>query len=515
IALVSLVIASFLWNCLSLYSNYQAAKQLGVPIVISPFDFYQPFWQLTHKALLPLFRRLPKPLNTFTRFSYFGWQFDDKNAAYEEFGPAFVLVTPGMTEFVVSDPGATKELLATHHSYCKPPSIQIVSLYGQNLVTVEKDDWVRHRKLTAPHFSERVSRFVWDESIEQTRGMLRKVFGTVNSISDTLVEDCKIIALHVIMGAGLGASHDFDRGAKGIQKGHTMGLGESVFTTLENITIILVSSSAFSLLKLPIFPKSLRKVGAAAQEYRSYLDELIETEKNRSSDDLNRPNLLSAMVRGNDNSQGEKASRYRLSIDEIRGNLFAFSFAGHDTTANVLVYTFALLAVHPEWQDWIGEEVDEIGNQYPDGLIEYEKIYPRLKRCMATMYETLRIYGPVTWIPRATTAHRSLTFSEPLKVSGEQSTTLPPGMLLNINVYEPHTRPSHWGQDSYAFRPSRFVLTPTETKPNGWIVEGDKNNDGTEKIMHPPSGVFNPWSMGPRICVGIKFSQVEFVAVLF
>lgn len=36
-----------------------------------------------------------------------------------------------------------------------------------------------------------------------------------------------------------------------------------------------------------------------------------------------------------------------------------------------------------------------------------------------------------------------------------------------------------------------------------------------ERLAEPPQGAFySPWTLGPRVCPGKKFSQVEFVAVL-
>jgi cytochrome P450 len=36
----------------------------------------------------------------------------------------------------------------------------------------------------------------------------------------------------------------------------------------------------------------------------------------------------------------------------------------------------------------------------------------------------------------------------------------------------------------------------------------------TEELFQPPTGLFLPWTSGPRICPGRKFAQVEFVAVI-
>jgi hypothetical protein len=40
------------------------------------------------------------------------------------------------------------------------------------------------------------------------------------------------------------------------------------------------------------------------------------------------------------------------------------------------------------------------------------------------------------------------------------------------------------------------------------------SNSSAEALLIPPEGTFYPWSDGPQVCLGVKFSQVEFVAVV-
>jgi cytochrome P450 len=75
-----------------------------------------------------------------------------------------------------------------------------------------------------------------------------------------------------------------------------------------------------------------------------------------------------------------------LSEEEIAGNLFAFTVAGFDTTANTLVYALLALAIWPEWQEWVFEEMGE-----RDSDVSYEELFPRLVRCRALMVCVPRI----------------------------------------------------------------------------------------------------------------------------
>ena len=75
-----------------------------------------------------------------------------------------------------------------------------------------------------------------------------------------------------------------------------------------------------------------------------------------------------------------------LTDDEVLGNLFLYSTAGHDTTSNTLCYAIYLLAIYPELQDWIGEEVDEVVSGHGEsGEWDYNIVFPKLQRCLALM----------------------------------------------------------------------------------------------------------------------------------
>lgn len=44
-----------------------------------------------------------------------------------------------------------------------------------------------------------------------------------------------------------------------------------------------------------------------------------------------------------------------LTEDEVRGKIFGYNFAGHDTRAITVNWTLYLLATNPEVQDWVAE----------------------------------------------------------------------------------------------------------------------------------------------------------------
>ena len=80
-----------------------------------------------------------------------------------------------------------------------------------------------------------------------------------------------------------------------------------------------------------------------------------------------------------------------LSSDEVTGNLFLFMFAGHETTANALIYIIHLMAIFPAWQDWLLEEIDQLfHNPASEEVVpSYSQILPQTQRLRAILVSFL------------------------------------------------------------------------------------------------------------------------------
>jgi cytochrome P450 len=121
--------------------------------------------------------------------------------------------------------------------------------------------------------------------------------------------------------------------------------------------------------------KSLVSFHASHQGIQSVMESLVKYRRDHPS---SKKDLLSSMLSSQD--------AHMLSNEEIESNLFLFMFAGHETTANTLVYMIYLLAVFPEWQTWVVQEIDQIFSDVPlDNKMPYKDIFNRLTRLKAVM----------------------------------------------------------------------------------------------------------------------------------
>lgn len=131
-----------------------------------------------------------------------------------------------------------------------------------------------------------------------------------------------------------------------------------------------------------------------------------------------------------------------------------------------------------------------------DGEAGFQIIRCHLSWLIIVQLESLRLYGPVTAIPKYTnTSSLDIT-------TGDETHMIPPKTVVSINLAALHTLPRYWGSDSLKWRPTR------------WIQNSHSPDIDRETLYEPVPGSFMPWSSGPRVCPGRKFSQVEFVAVI-
>lgn len=147
-----------------------------------------------------------------------------------------------------------------------------------------------------------------------------------------------------------------------------------------------------------------------------------------------------------------------LTENEIYGNIFLFNFAGHDTTPHTLAFAIVFLAAKPLVQDWVSEELRHVLGDRNIKDWNYAADFPQLKRCMAVMLGTLRLYTPVPIAKSTGKEARVLDI-------GDKHITVPANTLVISNHTALHTHPRYWGNDNLEWRPSRWIETKEPKDP--------------------------------------------------
>ncbi|XP_041853699.1 thromboxane-A synthase [Melanotaenia boesemani] len=172
-------------------------------------------------------------------------------------------------------------------------------------------------------------------------------------------------------------------------------------------------------------------------------------------------------------SPNRRPQKKMMTEDEVIGQAFVFLLAGYETSSNTLAFTCYLLALHPECQQKVHEEVDDFFTRHDSP--DYTNVQ-ELKYLDMVVSEALRLYPPGFRFTR--------DIDQDCVVNGQ---FLPKGASLEIPAGFLHYDPEHWPEPE-KFIPERF--TP-EAKAS----------------RHP--FVYLPFGAGPRNCVGMRLAQLE------
>jgi cytochrome P450 len=208
----------------------------------------------------------------------------------------------------------------------------------------------------------------------------------------------------------------------------------------------------------------------ACERIRHHLGELID--RHLASGASEYDDIAAAVMSARDLETGEGFTRKEL-LDQL-GVMF---LAGHETTASALIWAFMMLAQQPEVMQRLRAEVEQIAG---DGPIELEQVR-KMTFVRNVFKETLRLYPPITFIPRVA--------AEAAQIGRHR---VKRGAMLMIAPWTIHRHQRYW-QRPNVFDPDRF---------------------SAEREHELIPGAYLPFGLGPRVCVGAGFAQLEASLIL-
>ncbi|KAF2449023.1 cytochrome P450 [Karstenula rhodostoma CBS 690.94] len=492
--IVFLVIAFYgLWSAAYLAVNLVKAKRLGFPVLIRYITPTNPLWIITGNVVIAICRRVPFGSGRFTRFYSPGWASNDRHKVHTELGNIFILVSPGGNRLYIADPHVAKEILKQRKGFPRDlRMMQMLSVFGKNVFTSGGPEWQKHRKATMVAFSD-IDEMVWQESLVQADTMIQESLESDGPVR-TVAEQTKLLTLNVLTKTLFAGS--LARGHSKVIDGKDASLPyrDSIRRILHNVIPILVFGS--STLQSWWMPATLKRAGRAVPAFRKYVRDMIDEERAKHGGPTRtKRNLVTSLIRACEehNPDYHHLRRFVITEDEIISNIFIYAVAGMDTTSITLATSIFFLSAHPEYQDWIAEEVECYA---ADGLA-YNN-FPKLKRCMAITLETLRLCHPVSQLIKTTG-----DTTKAVTINGRH-VLLPLHMAIHLNMSAMQTHPDFWGTDSLPWNPRRWIVTDA---PPG-------ENLGRETLLPDTHSCYMPWAIGQHVCPGKRYSQVELVAVL-
>ncbi len=245
-------------------------------------------------------------------------------------------------------------------------------------------------------------------------------------------------------------------------------VGELMHDILEGAQAVISQSESW--LEL-ITHRRHNRMAAASRELQTMIEDIIREHKATLSrltgEGWVGGDLLSMLLAARDD-EGKP-----MSDEQLRDEVITLFLAGHETTANAVMWTLYLLSQHPEVEAKVMAELASINqNQTPPTVRDLQGL-PYLEMVVK---ESMRLYPPAGGVTRAPI--------EDIQLGGY---TIPAGASIAVSSYAMH-RDSEFFTDPLVFDPERF---------------------SPEREAHIPKYAYLPFGAGPRVFIGNVFALME------
>ena len=353
---------------------------------------------------------------------------------FKRFGNTYKASIYGTNVYVVRDPQYVQHVLRENwQNYTKGQAIKRVALLlGNGLMVSEGEFWKTQRRMIQPAFHRKAIGALTKVITTSNLALLRRWEQAAHKkVSVNVTSDVSRMVLEVVLISIFGA--DYEQIAPHFN--------------------ILSEESARNMEFAQVFG-SLGKI-------------VLQLAAQRRKEKIMSTDILGMLMEARDQRSGQ-AMPDRQLVNEIK----TLIVAGHETTASTLNWTWYLLSQHPEVEEKLSSELNNLlGSKIPnlDDL-------PKLAYTRKVIDETLRLY-PAGW----------LLTRRALKDDQLGDYFVPAGTEIYISPYFIHRHPDMW-EDPDRFNPDRFAPDHSQGR-------------------HPLAML--PFSTGPRNCIGEFFARIE------
>ncbi|KAG5347831.1 C4G15 protein, partial [Acromyrmex charruanus] len=493
-----------------------SSSTIFLSLLISALILYYIYFRISRRHMIELAEKLPGPEglpligNTLMLLGTSDTIFRTlyrKSFEYDQI--IKIWLGPKLLVFLM-DPRDVEIILSSHVYIDKSSEYRFFQPWlGNGLLISTGSKWRAHRKLIAPTFHLNILKSFIDlfnansrTVVERMRKEGDKEFDCHDYMSECTVE----ILLETAMGVSKSTQDQ-----SGFE--YAMAVMMCDILHLRHTKVWLRPDWLFNLTKygkdqihlLEIIHGLTKKVIARKkQEFKNGKRNVIDESKNS-----NGKTIKSTSVEGlsfgqaaglkddldiEDNDVGEKKRQAFLDLlieagqngtvltdEEVKEQVDTIMFEGHDTTAAASSFFLSMMGCHPDIQEKVIQELDEIfGDSDRPATFQDTLEMKYLERCLM---ETLRMYPPVPIIAR--------TIKTDLKlVSGDY--TIPAGSTVIVTTFKMHRQP-HLYPNPEIFDPDNFL---------------------PEKTANRHYYAFVPFSAGPRSCVGRKYAMLKLKIIL-
>jgi cytochrome P450 len=328
---------------------------------------------------------------------------------------------------------------------------------GRGLLSSDGDFWRKQRRLMQPEFTRlRSEKFA--ELVTRSTGRLLRSWkpqmgtGEVLDLAPAMTE----LTLEVIVAALF-----------------SVELKDEGPDLVESITVLIEGLGARAGMTfnqpLRVTPEEQRNFTAALADVDAFCARIVEARRRALAEGERAPQDLLGILM--------TAPKEPLTDPELRDEVVTMLISGHETTALILSWTWALLATHPSVETALQKEVDDLLQGRAPTLADM----PQLALTQRVLLEAMRLYPPVWFIARKAI--------EDVDVGNN---LVPKDGTVLICTYLVHRHEEFW-PDPDKFDPDRFL---------------------PEAVSARPRGAYFPFAGGRHTCLGQKLAMLEGTLIL-
>ncbi|NWU99928.1 CP3A9 protein, partial [Upupa epops] len=416
-----------------------------------------------------LFKKLgipgPRPLPFFgTCLEYRKGFLEFDNECFQKYGKIWGIYDGRQPVLGVMDPQIIKAVLVKecYSTFTNRRHVELAGVLNNAVSLAEDEQWKRLRTVLSPTF---------------TSGKLKEMFPIMKQYGEILVKNVQkrvekdnaqpikdifgSYSMDVVTSTSFGINIDSmnnpkDPFVREMQKLVKFDFFDPLFLL---IFVFPFLSPVLEKMNFSFFPPS-------AVDF--FMRSLAKIKKDREMEThKGRVDFLQLMIESQ-NKGGD--SNKALTDQEVLSQAFIFIFAGYEPTSNTLCYLAYELAMHPDVQQKLLQEIEAVlPNKAP---LTYEAMMQMEYLDMA-ISETLRLYPIGGRLERAC--------KKDVELNG---VTIPKGTVVMVPPYTLHRNPEYFPNPE-EFRPERF---------------SKENKESIDPYTYLPFGA------GPRNCIGMRFA---------
>ncbi|XP_074040265.1 cytochrome P450 9e2 [Leptinotarsa decemlineata] len=404
---------------------------------------------------------------------------------------------------IIKDPELLKQItvkdfdhFTDHRNHIE---LDVDPLWSRNLFFLKGEKWRKMRSILSPSFTSSKMRIMFV--------LISKC--TENFVNHFLKKDEKCIEVEMKDTFTRFTNDVIATSAFGVEVDSLEEPNNEFYSKGKKSTTFEGVSKLFMFIRYPLVPKLIEYLQIPFMDpvvYRFFCDLVDNTIEVREKNNIIRPDmihlLMEARKRGphkkensgvdtgfatveKANFEGGHASE--LTNLDITAQAVLFFFAGFDTVSSLMCFMSHELAVHPDIQKKLRDEIEETLAECGEE-VTYEAIL-KMKYMDMVISESLRKWPSTISTDRVCTKPYTIE----AKNAGEKPLHIEKGTLLMIPSVGIHYDPKYY-PDPERFDPERF---------------SDENKRKIDPFTYMPFG------LGPRLCIGSRFALLETKLLFF